>query len=73
MLIFYIVLESILHEFCAKYYAPRWNTLEAIEVLVRPCMQVFHFWAFFGHYWPFWLYGAPDELHVGSIGTSQWC
>ena len=49
------VLERILHEFCAKFHAPRWSTLNAIEVFVRPCMQLLHFWAIFGHYWPFWL------------------
>ena len=54
-LIVYTVLESMCDEFCAKSHAPRWNTLDAIEVLVRPYMQLFHFWAIFGHYWPFWL------------------
>ena len=50
-----ILLESTVYEFCAKFHAPRWNTSDAIEAFIKPYMQLFHFWAIFGHNWPFWL------------------
>ena len=60
-LIFYTVLESICDEFCAKSHAPRWNTLDAIEVLVRPCTQPFHSW-------PLWTL----LVHLGLLWGPKW-